>query len=51
MEAPVPGLTSIYGKRPTTVGADRMRPWIHVTALEVYESDISSIEDEENLDD
>lgn len=42
--APVPGLNSTKTKRPTTVAADRMKPWIHVAALQVNEddSDVSS---------
>lgn len=43
--APIPGLTSIQNKRPTTVAADHMMPWIHTAALEVYNSDTSDTDD------
>ncbi|KPJ07652.1 Retrotransposable element Tf2 155 kDa protein type 1 [Papilio machaon] len=40
--APVPGLCNTQGKRPTTVAADRMMPWIHMAALDVNENSESA---------
>lgn len=37
--APVPGLCSTQSRRPTTVAADRMKQWIHITALDLDEND------------
>lgn len=37
--APIPGLGYTKNRLPTTIAADRMKPWIHVTALEVDGTD------------
>lgn len=34
----IPGLTSTKNRRKTTVSANRMRPWVHVAALELNDS-------------
>lgn len=39
---PVPGMTSTQAKRLTIVAVDRMKPWIHIDALEVNEQDSAS---------
>lgn len=36
--AAIPGLSGSKNKRKTTVSASRMRPWVHVAALELNES-------------
>lgn len=36
---PVPGLGGTQNRRETIVAADRMRPWIHIAALEVNDND------------
>lgn len=46
--APVVGLNVSEGKRPKTVAADRMMPWIHVAALEVNENDSDSSDNNED---
>lgn len=46
--APIPGLVDTESRRPTTVAADRMKPWIHVTALEI---DGNDVDDSCNRDD
>lgn len=45
--APVPGLSSTRSKRPTTVAADRMTPWIHLAALEVNKNSSESSSDDD----
>ncbi|XP_072939863.1 uncharacterized protein [Epargyreus clarus] len=47
--APVPGLGGSANKRPTTVAADRMMPWIHIAALELndHSSDNSTADDDD----
>lgn len=46
--APVPGLGCMQNRRPTVVAADRMRPWIHIAALEVHENDSDSNVSDDN---
>lgn len=49
--APVPGLGCTQNKRETTVSADRMRPWIHIAALEVNDNDsVASSADQSDCD-
>lgn len=36
--APIPGLSNSSNKRKTVVAANRMRPWVHVAALELNEN-------------
>ncbi|CAG9132567.1 unnamed protein product [Plutella xylostella] len=42
--APVAGLDSTQSRRPTTIAADRMMPWIHIAALDINGNDSDSSE-------
>jgi hypothetical protein len=49
--APIPGLSSANTKRPTTVAADRMRPWINIAALELNKNDADNgSSDDDDID-
>ncbi|XP_063634795.1 uncharacterized protein LOC134805417 [Cydia splendana] len=49
--APVPGLSCTENRRPTTVAADRIKPWISIAALEVNDDDSDSNSNSDDDDD
>lgn len=49
--APIPGFEGMKNKRKTTVASDRMRPWIHITSLDLDSDEVDIMEIDINSSD